>query len=97
MDLMFKRYSDPFSFIDAMLCYGSFSSSIDDVLKKIDDDTMWQFYLHKVFNKSFQDFLSENKAEKHTPISKAEFDATIEMSQSILNGLDPPDEDGGLC
>ena len=97
MDLMFKRYSDPFSFIDSMLCYGSFSSSIDEVLKKTDDDTMWQFYLHKVFDKSFQEFLSESTAEKHTLISKAEFDATIEMSQYILDGMGPPDEGGELC
>lgn len=97
MDLIFKRYSDPFSFIDSMLCYGSFSSSINDVLKKNDDDTLWQFYLHKVFDKTFQDFKSQNTVEEHTPMSKAEFDATIKMSESILNGLDPPEEDGGLC
>lgn len=96
MDLMFKRYSNPFSFIDSMLDYGSFSYSIDEVVKKNDDETMWQFYLHKIFNKSFQEFLQDTPVE-NKPITKAEFDATIEMSQSILDGMGPPEEDGDLC
>lgn len=96
MDLIFKRYADPFSFLDSMLCYGSFGVSVGKVIEYDDTDTLWEYYLNKVFDMTFDDFVKVSRVEYKEPITKAEFDTTIEMSQSILNDLDPI-EGGGTC
>lgn len=96
MDLIFKRYSDPFTFLDSMLCYGSFSISVGKVIEYDETDKLWELYLNKIFNMSFDDFVKANRIDDKKPITKTEFDTTIAMSQSILDDLDPI-EGGGTC
>lgn len=97
MDLIFKRYSDPFSFVDSMLDYGSFSDSINRLFELNNNDVLWDFFLHKVFDKSYEEFRSMN-SDNHSLVNKvmtrAEFDTTVAMSKSILDSIDPAGRDG---
>ena len=56
MDLLFKRYASPFILLDNLILISSSSSFIDDLFKFINEEkgeqTNWEFFLHKVFDKS---------------------------------------------
>ena len=91
MDLLFKRYASPFVLLDGFIANASLSDFIDDFFKFIgeekQDDTKWQFFLHKVFDKSWKEFCDEidsaNKAEK------IDLGATIKKSYDMLNNFTP--------
>ena len=94
MDLLFTRYASPFCLIDNLILTHSLNNFIDDFFKFIgeerQDDTKWQFFLHKVFDKSWKEFCEEidsaNKAEK------IDLGATIKKSYDMLNNFTPEGE-----
>ena len=94
MDLLFKRYASPFVLLDNLIATASLSTFIDDFFKFIgeekQEETKWQFFLHKVFDKSWKDFCEEidstNKAEK------IDLGATINKSYDMLNNFAPEGE-----
>ena len=91
MDLLFKRYASPFALLDNFISTSSLSVFIDDFFKFIgeekQEETNWQFFLHKVFDKSWKQFCDEiasvDKAEK------IDVGATIEKSYNMLNNFTP--------
>ena len=91
MDLLFKRYASPFVLLDGFIATNSLSDFIDDFFKFVDEErqeeTKWQFFLHKVFDKSWKDFCDEidsvNKADK------VDLGATIKKSHDMLNNFAP--------
>lgn len=54
----------------------------------IREKTLWEFYLHRVFDESYQDFKDSLPEEVHIP-SDAELAETISCSVDILNGFNP--------
>ena len=94
MDLLFKRYASPFVLLDNLIATASLSNFIDDLFKFIgeekQEETTWQFFLHKVFDKSWKDFCEEiasvDKAEK------VDVGATIKKSHDMLNNFTPEGE-----
>ena len=54
----------------------------------IREKTLWEFYLHKVFDESYQDFKDSLPEEVSIP-TDAELAETISCSADILNGFDP--------
>lgn len=98
MDLMFTRYSDPFSFMDSLIDNGSFSTGINKIYELQNEDVSWELYLHKVFDKSFDQFKKDiSRNIQKDRLTSAEFNATIEMSKSILKSIDPTEKSGELC
>ena len=94
MDLLFKRYASPFVLLDNLIATASLSNFIDDFFKFIgeekQEETKWQFFLHKVFDKSWKDF-----CEEITSVDKAEkvdVGATIKKSHDMLNNFTPEGE-----
>ena len=91
MDLLFKRYASPFILLDNLIATTSLRDFIDDFYKFINkekqEETKWQFFLHKVFDKSWKDFCEEiasvDKAEK------VDVGATIKKSYDMLNNFTP--------
>ena len=91
MDLLFKRYASPFVLLDNLIATASLSNFIDDFFKFVgeekQEETKWQFFLHKVFDKSWKDFYEEiasvDKAEK------VDVGATIKKSHDMLNNFTP--------
>ena len=91
MDLLFKRYASPFVLLDNLIATASLSTFIDDFFKFIgeekQEETKWQFFLHKVFDKSWKEFCEEiaiaDKAEK------VDVGATIKKSHDMLNNFTP--------
>ena len=94
MDLLFKRYASPFLLIDNLILIGSSSSFIDDLIdfinKEKEEQINWEFFLHKVFDKSWKEFCDEVSQ----PIDDKEIDlgATVKKSKDMLNNFTPESE-----
>lgn len=92
MDLLFKRYADPFLLLNTVLKANRFAEFLDELIQIVNDETeekaLWDIYLHKVFDKSYKEFMNEVKIpeEATKPI---DFETTIKDSFSILEGFNP--------
>ncbi len=94
MDLLFKRYASPFLFMDGMILTDRFSEFVDEfvqtVMKENEEETSWEFYLHKVQEGSFKDFMDElDNNTKNQNMSERTIETTIQNSMDILNNFTP--------
>ena len=87
MDLLFKRYANPFILLDNLLLTNSLSAFIDDVLRFKQEDEMWEFFLHKVYDKSWKEFIDELNVSNDT--QQVDIGATIVKFKNILNNFTP--------
>ena len=86
MDLLFSKYASPFSFIDPMIQTLRFSEFVDEFLTLESEKKEWEFYLHKVFNKSFDEFKNSMEQPK---ASEEQVETTVQNSISILQNFIP--------
>lgn len=84
MDRLFKRYADPFLFIDSLIISERFTEFVLELLEIENEEMMWEFYLHKVYDKSFDEFKESMK-----PVPKEQLETTVQNSRSILNNFNP--------
>lgn len=95
MDLIFKRYQSPF-FLDYCIENGNLSKLVDLLLKKQDEERLWEMYLStliyntKSFNQWKQEVLGNKNEIQKLKMSKKEIDTTIQKSREILRGFKPP-------
>lgn len=94
MDLLAKRYANPCFFIDGYIQTGRFSEFVDEFLQitetEKEDQANWDFFLHKVFEGSFNDFLEEQKINKQNQnLSARTIETTIQHTNDILNNFNP--------
>ena len=87
MDLLFSKYASPFLFIDTMISNGMFSDSIEEIWKAENDKRNWEFFLHKVHEGSYIEFL--NSIENQNDVPKESLETTVKNSADILNGFIP--------
>ena len=88
MDLLFKRYASPFVLIDQMITVGRFAEFIQELQEMDGEDSLWDFYLHKVDGKSFNEF-KEEVIIQNTEITDEDLETTINNSVEILQGFNP--------
>ena len=87
MDLLFKRYASPFVLLDSLIITNSLNSFIDDFIDFVKEDDEWEFFLHKVYDKSWSEFRSNIKqSDNQEPI---DLGATLVKSKNILNNFTP--------
>lgn len=95
MDLLFKRYASPYLLIDTLIETNSLSTYIVDMFSFINDElqeqTKWEFFLHKVFEESWQDFCDRINSEENA--KEVDLGATLKKSHDIMNDF-IPDEEG---
>ena len=94
MDLLFKRYASPFVLLDNLILTHSLNNFIDDffdfIIEERKEKTEWEFFLHKVYDKSWGEFSDSIKqSNDQTPI---DLDATFTNSKNILNNFTPEGE-----
>lgn len=98
MDQLFKRYADPFPFVDGMIQTGRFcefvENFVDTVKSEKEERHQWDFFLHKVWEGTFQDFRDGIKISKQNQaMSEQAMETTIKSSMNILKNFSP--ETGG--
>lgn len=95
MDLLFKRYASPFFLIDQILLTGNFEAFVSDLFDIVQEERTWEFYLHKIKGKSFEEFKRTlNDDQNNFEMSKEQIETTVNDSFEILQGFIPADEKG---
>lgn len=99
MDLLSKRYANPCFFMDGMIQMCKFCSFVENLVavdhKEKEEKTQWEFFLHKVFEGTFEDFKAEIQLRKELQnMSDDDFETTILHSMDILNNFNPEKEGG---
>ena len=99
MDLLHKRYASPFSFMGGMMKAGRFHEFVTSLLSTVrterEEETNWEYFLHRVWDKSFKAFVDELKTnEENKEMSATTIETTINESLAILKSFNP-DQNGG--
>ena len=94
MDLLFKRYASPFSFIDGMIQTGRFYEFVVEFIKKNnqekEDKFDWEFFLHKVYDITYKEFKEHIKTNIETQnMSAKTIETTVKDSLKILGNFKP--------
>lgn len=92
MDLLFKRYANPFLIIDQMILVGRFGDFLLELIDIVDEETTWEFYLHTdmLKDKSFEEFKqSLTEAPENNPMTDNMIETTINKTYDILEGFTP--------
>ena len=98
MDMLFKRYPDPMLFLGQMIKGKRLTEFVNEFIKirneELENQTQWEFWLHKVFDMTYQEFLSkiDGRTRRHnneeTP-SEQELEAIVNASWGTLNSFCP--------
>ena len=87
MDLLFTRYASPFVLLDGLIMTNSLNSFVDDFFDFVNEEREWEFFLHKVYDKSWSEFTNDIKqSENQKPI---DLGATLMKSKTMLNNFTP--------
>ena len=87
MDLLFTRYASPFVLLDGLIMTNSLNSFVDDFFDFVNEERNWEFFLHKVYDQSWSDFVKEiEQSENQKPV---DLGATIVKSKNMLNNFTP--------
>ena len=95
MDLLFKRYADPFSLLDGYIRTSRFCEFLNEFGKQKKEDDRWEFFLHKVWDKTYVEFCEELQVTQDLQeMSEDDIEATIKKSMSILGNFNPEQKVG---
>ena len=87
MDLLFTRYASPFVLLDGLIMTNSLNSFVDDFFDFVNEERNWEFFLHKVYDQSWSDFVKEiEQSGNQKPI---DLGATLMKSKTMLNNFTP--------
>ena len=94
MDLLYQRYASPFSFLDGIIQSGRFYDFVvyfdRTIAKEKEEKTLWEYYLHRVYDKSFEAWKEEMRNDlKNKNMSERTIETTVQDSVNILNNFNP--------
>lgn len=91
--MVFQRYASPMVILDKMILTKRFTEFVNGFIeiknKELIDQARWEFWLHKVFDMSFEDYLSkvDGKTETNEVLPDDVLEATVKDSMGIINGF----------
>lgn len=95
MDLLFKRYADPFSLLNGYIQTSRFCEFLSEFAKLKEQDDRWEFFLHKIWNQSYKEFTETLQTSQDLQsMSEDDIEATVKMSMSILGNFNPDQKEG---
>lgn len=89
---MFKRYSNPFSLFDELIESNQFNDFIITLNTKYIEDLEYELWLHKVYDKSFEEFkkdISISRDAQAGYMNEEDVKATVKKSNEILSNFTP--------
>lgn len=93
MDMLFKRYANPMIILDKMIHSGRLTEFVREFIQirneELIDQTRWEYWLHRVFDMSFGDFIEHSTATASEEISDAKLTHTVNESLRIANSFCP--------
>lgn len=87
MDLLFSKYASPFILLDQMISSGRFFEFVLQFIDLENERIEYDFWLHRVFDKSFEDFKKAIEPKQELPAENLE--TTISESKNILANFIP--------
>lgn len=95
MDLLFKRYADPFSLLNGYIQTSRFCEFINAFCEQKIEEDRWEFYLHKVWDKTYTEFCDALQVSQDLQgMSEEDMEATVKKSMAILGNFIPEVEEG---
>ena len=95
MDLLFKRYADPFTLMDGYIRTSRFCEFIRGFIEQKKEDDRWEYFIHKVWGKSYDEFCESLQTTQDLQgMSEDDIEATIKKSMDILGNFNPEQEEG---
>ena len=94
MDLLSKRYANPYFFLNGMISTGRLCEFVDEIInihnEELNERKMWEIYLHKVWNKSFSEFKDEIETDnQNRTMTEKDIETTVQESLNILQNFNP--------
>ena len=86
MDLLFSEYASPFLLVDQFIGVRMFSEFVTEIITIRNDNELWQFFLNKVENQSFNDWKASLPGNGP---DDEEIETTITKSFNLLNTFNP--------
>ena len=90
--MVFKRYSNPFSLFDGLIETNQFSDFIDTLNDRYIEEFNYDYWLHKIFNKSYPEFKEEIKLSNEAQVgymNDEDLKTTVNKSKEILSDFKP--------
>ena len=90
--MIFKRYSSPFSLLDPLIENNQLSDFITTIHNKYVEDLEYELWLHKVYDKSFEEFkkdMSISKDAQSGYMEDEDIKTTVKKSYDILSNFRP--------
>ena len=95
MDLLFKRYASPFSLLDGYIQTSRMCEFIRAFIEQKAEDDKWEYFLHKVWDKSYSEFCATLQTSQDLQeMSDEDIETTVKMSMDILGNFNPEQEEG---
>ena len=66
MDLLFVRYASPFVLLDSLILTHSLNNFISDFIDFVNKDKEWEFFLHKIYDQTWDEFSDSIKLSNKT-------------------------------
>ena len=93
MDLLAQRYASPFLILEEFIRLHQLHDFVTEVIKTIAEekvhDTRWQFYLHKIYNMTWEEFVKTCEEPQETTMTHEQIADTISESKNLLEGFNP--------
>ena len=90
MDLLFKRYANPFLLFDNLIATGRFLEFILEFIDIRNEEKIYDYWLRKVFNKGFEEFKKQVMENNEiADVDNQNVETTINESMNILNNFNP--------
>lgn len=93
--MMFQRYASPLVILDKMILTGRFAEFVREFVEIKNEETLdqtrWDFWLHRVFDMSFGEFLerAEFQSETVEKVPDEVLQETVRNSMGIINSFCP--------
>lgn len=89
MDMLFKRYACPFPMLDETIASCRLHEFICHLISTINQENkekvQWDFYLHKVFDKSYEKYLESIEPLPDLEETPANLEEQIKETMEIFN------------
>ena len=90
--MLFKRYANPMIILEQMIRTQRFSEFINEFVRiqneELEDRTQWEFWLHRVFDKTWAQFLEAvegNSSVVENKPTQDELEQTVRESKKIFS------------
>ena len=91
--MLFKRYSSPMPLVTQMIRMRRFEEFVRQLVEmhndEMEDKSLWEVWLHKIFDKSFAEFRNSITGEQTAAPTQEDIKSIATDSMNILAGFVP--------